>query len=863
VNQELLRRHRLRRATVAAAVVALAVVGVLALRRGGRLWGPSAVLPRPVRVVVLALGPGFATTVVSAPPTAFARLAAAGRPFERAVAPSPDARTSRAAVLRGLADAFHARGALVGRVGPGTAPEDGTAWDLAIEGSVPRSDVAARLREWLDTTRDQRTLLVAGLGAPPGTPLGVVPAPDPAQEAPPVPRIAAGDLSFGARPGEILRPPAWSEAARRQAAAVYLGRTLEANADLEKLIALLRRGVGDDFALVTLGDPSPDLGDHGILRRAPLFDATLRVDLVVSAPGIASPGRPSPRLVASSDVVPTLLDLAGLPPEPALGSSLMPLVADPAATWTRDVLSSAARRAGRVGRSVRTARHRYSWWPDGSEELYDHAADPLEIVNVASRREETATIRSLRAAIARLEEPPPAPPPRLPAPIPPPNVLLVIVDDLTTRVGAWGAAVETPNLDRLARRGVRFERAYVPVAMCSPSRTSMLMGWRPERTGVWNNLDPSRPRGALPLQEDFHDHGYFTAGIGKVYHQPRNFRWDWTDADAAAPEGEEREDGHEPAPTSPRPLWERARGSDEDQPDGQRALAAARIIRAPRRRPFFLTLGFVRPHTRWVAPARYFDLYPPASIVLQDYPEDDLADVPAIAVKTKAQLLPGLPLRGREPAGLNDDPVFRREAIAAYQSCVTFMDAQLGVVLDALDARDLWKSTIVLLVGDNGFHLGEHRGLFRKDTLFEEGLRVPFIVVAPGIATPGSVVSAPVSLLDLYPTLVDLAGLPARAGLDGRTLRPLLENPGAPGDEGALSYRRVRPPRQGWSLRTERFRYTLWPDGSEELYDHDTDPDEHENLAPRPSQEALRDRLRARLAQLVQTEAAEGKGGRR
>jgi iduronate 2-sulfatase len=233
------------------------------------------------------------------------------------------------------------------------------------------------------------------------------------------------------------------------------------------------------------------------------------------------------------------------------------------------------------------------------------------------------------------------------------------------------------------------------------------------------------------------------------------------------------------------------------------------------------------------------------------YPADDLADVPAIAVKTKPQPLPGLPLLGREPPGLVPDPAFRRRAIAAYRACVSFADAQVGIVLDALDRDGRWKDTVVVLAGDNGFHLGEHGGLLRKDTLFEEGLHVPLIVVAPGLPHAGAVVRAPVELLDLYPTVVELAALPPVPGLDGHSLAPLLANPDGPGRGPAVSYRRVQPPERGFSLRTEALRYTLWPDGSEELYGLGSKAAEAENLAARPERAAEKARLRARLKALV------------
>ena len=427
-------------------------------------------------------------------------------------------------------------------------------------------------------------------------------------------------------------------------------------------------------------------------------------------------------------------------------------------------------------------------------------------------------------------------------------MLLILVDDLNTQVGAWGAPVKTPAIDRLAARGVRFDRAYVPVAMCSPSRVSMLTGWRPERTGVWTNEDPPRPEGAVPLHEHFAAHGAVTAAVGKVFHFPENFRWDVREEhpDVVEEEHEGRAIG-----TAGEGLWEKAAGTDLDQPDGRRARRAALSSSAT---------GDARSSSRWASCARTCAGSRPRATSASTrrkrssplpFPADDLADVPAIAVKTKPQPLPGLPLVGREPPGLVPDPALRRQAMAAYRASVSFADAQVGVLLDALDRLDLWKTTVVVLAGDNGFHLGEHGGLLRKDTLFEEALRVPLVVAAPGLVREGVVARGPAEVLDVFPTVVELAGLPPVPGLDGRSLAPVLANPDAPGRGAAVSYRRVQPPERAFSLRTDTTRYTLWPDGSEELYDLRSRAGESENLATRPDRAAEKARLRARLEALV------------
>jgi arylsulfatase A-like enzyme len=813
------------------------------------LLAPGAA-PPPARGVVVVLAAGFGGALDRGRTPALARLAAGGRAFDAAFASEPGP-AARAALVGGpLASLLRSRGVAAAGLGEGPAlPLEASALDVHVPGSVADPAGSARLEAWLRGRRESFVLFAAVGGPAPSA--GPAPATLAGAFAPPLPRIAASDLGFSARPGGELRPPAWSEPARQRAQAVQLERALVADRELARLMALVE-SAAPGAATIVIGDPPPDRGLHGRLERGDaLFDDTLRSTLVVAAPGLARPGRASSRLVSTLDAVPTLLALLGLAPEPGLeGRSLMPLLANPSGPGRSEVLSSVARKSGRLGRSVRSQRWRYSEWPDGSRELYDHDADPGELQNLAARPGQAAAIAELERVLAEAEAarsgraPAPSPPAR---PGRPRNVVLVVVDDLNTRVGAWGAPVKTPAIDRLAARGVRFERAYAQVAMCSPSRVSMLTGWRPERTGVWQNEDPPRPARAVPLQELFAAHGARTVSIGKIYHSPGDFRWDVREENPEIVE--ELDPGASGDGASG--LWVKAPGRDIDQPDGRRARRAAALLERQASRPFFLALGLVRPHVRWVAPARYFGLYPPESLAPLPYPADDLADVPAIAVKTQPQPLPGLPLAGREPPGLVPDPDFRRQAIAAYQACVSFADAQVGVLLDAFDRRDRWKDTVLVLVGDNGFHLGEHAGLWRKDTLFEEALRVPLVVAAPGLPRPGSVVRAPVELLDVYPTIVELAGLTPPPELDGQSLVPLLEREDAPGRGVAVSYRRVQPPERGWTLRSERWRYTLWPDGSEELYDRRRPTPESENLAARGEWSVEKARLRARLEALV------------
>jgi iduronate 2-sulfatase len=788
---------------------------------------------------VLVLAAGFGAEGAGARTPTLARLRSSDRAFAAAYAPDPDPTRARSALVGTGPDALPA---LLGAKGVDLL--DLSALPAATEG-------AAGIEAWI-RERHGRFVVVAAVGRAPGQDL-----PPPATlagaVAAPVPRIATRDLGFSEGSLAVVTPPAWSEPARQRAQAAALERSLAADRELKQLLERVDR-VAPGTATIVVGDPPADGGAHGLLERPDaLFDDSLRSTLVVAAPGLGRPGRATERLVSTLDVVPTVLDLLGVPGEPPLEPhSLIPLVTDPGAAGRRETLSSVPRKAGRVARSVRTARFRYTEWPDGSRELYDHDADSGEVTNLAVRPEQQATMAELAALIqARTARPAVAESPNTPSPRPPVvrprNVLLLVVDDLNTQVGAWGAPVKTPAIDRLAARGVRFARAYAQVAMCSPSRVSMLTGWRPERTGVWQNEDPPRSSRALPLQELLAAHGARTMSIGKVFHSPGEFRWDVREEHPEVVE--ERDPSASGEGTSG--LWVKAPGGDLDQPDGRRARRAAQLVAERGSRPFFMALGFVRPHVRWVAPQRYFALYPPEAIAPRAYPVDDFADVPAMAIKTQPQPLPGLPLLGREPPGLVADPAFLREATAAYRACVSFADAQLGVVLDALDRANLWKDTVVVLVGDNGFHLGEHGGLLRKDTLFEEALHVPLVIAAPGLAHPGSVVSAPVELLDVYPTILELAGLETPAGLDGESLVPLLRDPSGPGRGGAVSYRRVQPPPLAWSLRTESERYTLWPDGSEELYERCPCAAGSKNRAGEPERSRRKRSLRARLEELV------------
>ncbi|HET7294397.1 MAG TPA: sulfatase-like hydrolase/transferase [Vicinamibacteria bacterium] len=821
------------------------------------------------------------------------RLAARGRRFDQAFSAYPSATFARAAILSGkrpsawgfqprrLADsttlpaAFARGGYETVRVGSllGGAEEGVVPWSAVR----PAAGIEAAMQQVEQAlARSTRPLfLVAGLDQPtlPAPVLTRFPVeaqrPEPAVlAARPRVAIAAGML---ARPGGVTQPVPRPEGQRKQLLAEGRARLALLDASLKSLLDHLdnterwRRTV-----VVLVGDWVASAGEHGLLERADtLFDATLRVPLLVAAPGLARPGAATSSLAEALDLFPTLLALAGLPAQTGVaGASLRPLLEDPGRTLHRSVLSEAKREVAPLGRSVRTARYRYTEWPDGSQELYDHGSDPGEWRNLALEPGHRAVVVELQAQLKEGVSAAGPATPRGPAPRPRRNVLLIVSDDMSVRLGAYGYPVLTPNIDRLARRGRRFEYAYAPVSVCSPSRTSLLTGLGPERHGVWSNSQPVRERlgGAVPLNEAFSASGYYTARVGKVFHQrwDEQFAWDLAvqggeEEAATAPESRRdarrarRAEGRERARLEEQDefeaddlskLWFVDPGGDEEQPDAARAARVARLLEEPRGRPFFIALGLAKPHLRWVFPKRYLDLYPLDRIALTAEPADDARDIPAIAVGRSERNPPGL--LGIPVTAFPEDA--RRRAIAAHNACVSFVDAQVGRVLDVLDRRGLWEATTVVLLGDHGFHLGEHGGIWGKDTLFEESLRVPLIVASPEVAQPGVPARGLVELVDVFPTLIELAGLPdPPQRLDGRSLVPMLKDPSYPGRSAAYSWRRTAVGPAGRSIRTDRYRYTEWPDGSVELYDLHGVGIEGQNLAGVAAHATTRDRLRALL----------------
>lgn len=448
-----------------------------------------------------------------------------------------------------------------------------------------------------------------------------------------------------------------------------------------------------------------------------------------------------------------------------------------------------------------------------------------------------------------------------------PNVLFLISDDLNNMLGCYGDPLaKTPNIDRLAARGVLFDRTYCTFPLCGPSRNSMLTGLYPNSTGILANQQIFRQTipAQLSMPQAFRQAGYFAARIGKLYHYnvPNSIGTNGHDDPASwelelNPAGVDRLEEHPkifslvPGQFGGTLSWYASPKGDEHHTDGLMAADAEWVLeRCAKRkdRPFFLAVGFFRPHTPYVAPKGYFDLYPEKDMPVVEGVKEDQADIPP----------PGLGSQKKEQEKLTDD--LRRQTRQAYLASISFMDAQVGRVVDALDRLGLADNTIIVFTSDHGYHMGEH-GLWQKMSLFEESARVPLLIVAPGVSKSGVIARSPISHVDLFPTLAELCGVKAPANLQGQSLVPMLRDPSVAGRGWAFTQvmrggGRARASVTtnvgaegrrffGYTLRTPRWRYTEWDEGrrGRELYDHDADPRELTNLADKPEHAATVEKL--------------------
>lgn len=463
------------------------------------------------------------------------------------------------------------------------------------------------------------------------------------------------------------------------------------------------------------------------------------------------------------------------------------------------------------------------------------------------------------------------------------NVLFIAVDDLRPELGCYGVKeIKTPNIDKLAAAGVVFERAYCQQAVCSPSRTSLLTGRRPDTTLVYDLQTHFRRNipDVVTLPEYFKQQGYHAQGLSKIYHSGLDDPQSWSVPHWGPKAGtyhdpairmrikkklqEFRDKGEDTSakvlerdPKTGIPLktqrgkmvkgpaWEIADGPDNALQDGETAEKAIETLRDVKDKPFFLAVGFLKPHLPFVAPKKYFDMYPLETITLADNPHPP-KDCPPYALANWGEMrsYEGMPKKGDMP----DKEA--RELRRGYYASTSYTDAQIGRVIDELDKLGLRDNTVIVLWGDHGWQLGEHSE-WCKHTNFEMATHAPLIISAPN--TKKGVKTAALSeFVDIYPTLCDLCGLPMPTGLEGTSLKPAMLDPKANVKTAAFS-QYPRPKNiVGYTMRTDRYRYTEWGErgkdpAARELYDHKLDPDENTNIANLPESKALVSELSGKL----------------
>ena len=662
----------------------------------------------------------------------------------------------------------------------------------------------------------------------------------------------------------------------------YLSCMSYADAMMGRVLDALEKSPYADNTIVVLwSDHGYHHGEKYDWGKHTLWERTSNVPFIWAGPGVKK-GAVTDVTASLIDMYPTFVEICGLPrPHQKLeGTSLASTLEKPAVAKDRDVYLPYMA-PGEY--AIINKDWRYITYGDDGEELYDLKSDPNEWNNLAENPKYEDTKRLLRKSAPKKFSP--AAPKRTIGKdliiegetfrwrkegekVAPKktaqsgkkkgnkkNVLLIVCDDLNTHVSPSGYDhIKTPTLAKFASNAMTFNRAFCQYPVCGPSRASFLNGLYPQSSGVIDNkadIRQTRP-GTLSMPQFFKENGYWTGSVGKVFHSPRHehgeiawnefhrFNNDELPVVAEARKKFEAENGSVELPKNRkawRTLEKKAKSkldaqtppgygpsglTEEQHKDGKNARTVARWLKdnPNGKKPFFITCGIQKPHVPFLAPQKYFDLYPLESIVYTPEKANLWDKIPRRAINTRFKEF------GFEETKEND--ALRREYMQAYHACVSFIDAQIKIVLDSLKESGQWENTIVIFTSDHGYHLGDHF-LWGKVTLFDIGAKVPFIVHAPGLTKAGTRSEAMVELIDIYPTLAQLTGLTPPGHLQGASLRPLLDHPERLGKKNYAYSIVTRGKEMGYALRNQRWRYGKWPDG-EELYNLTNDPEEKNNL---------------------------------
>ena len=681
----------------------------------------------------------------------------------------------------------------------------------------------------------------------------------------------------------------------------YLANISYADAMIGRVLNALEQSPYADNTIVVLwSDHGYHLGEKGDWGKHTLWERTSNVPFIWAGPGVAK-NKTTDVTVSLIDLYPTFREMCGLPQtkQTLEGQSIASTLANPDQAEDRSVFLPHMH-PGEY--AIINRDWRYVRYGEDGEELYDLREDPHEWNNLAMEKKYFKTKSRLSSFAPKKFAPqakklnakrdlfvkddsfewiagkgnlqkakvyrPSATTPTASksSQAKGKNVLFVICDDLNTHVSTSGyEPITTPNLSKLAKEAITFNRAFCQYPVCGPSRASFLSGLYPQATGVLNNtLDVRETRpGTVSMPQFFKENGYWTAGVGKVFHNTKSdhgdLAWDENlrfenDELAVVREARlefEAENGsidQQPNKKKWKELKKRVSAKldaqtppgkgrsglrDDQHKDGKNARQVVRWLedKAYGEKPFFIALGLQKPHVPFLAPDKYFDLYPFDRITYQPDRPNLWDFLPPSAISKRYEAF------GFELA--KENHALRKEYMQAYHACVSFIDAQLGLVIDSLKKQGLWDDTIIIFTSDHGYHLGDHF-IWGKVTLFDVGAKVPFIVRAPGLSKSGTASEAMVELIDVYPTLADLAELKAPNHLQGISLRPLLGHPDRLGKRKyAYSVVTRGPKNLGYALRNQNWRYGKWPDG-EELYNLRTDPQEKNNLAQK---DHLKERL--------------------